>query len=36
MSRDMLIKMNKNTFLGDGFLENEPVLGRVEFTLDMF
>jgi hypothetical protein len=33
MSRDMFIK---KTFSVDGFLENEPVLGRVKFTLDGF
>jgi hypothetical protein len=33
MSRDMFIK---KTFPVDGFLENEPVLGRVKFTLDGF
>jgi hypothetical protein len=33
MSRDMLIK---KTFPIDGFLENEPIFGRVKFTLDVF
>jgi hypothetical protein len=32
MSRDMFIKKNPV----DGFLENEPVFGRVKFTLDGF
>jgi hypothetical protein len=33
MSRDMFIK---KTFIVDGYLENEPVFGRVKFTLDGF
>jgi hypothetical protein len=33
MSRDMFIKKKIPM---DGFLENEPVFGRVKFTLDGF
>jgi hypothetical protein len=33
MSRDMFIK---KIFIVDRFLENEPIFGRVKFTLDVF